>query len=118
MAAASPPAGPPQMKVSGEFWPKGTLAVGFAPEIPPIPPTLVVGVREDGLEFLWSFLGEEFLGAFAKEIQICLVHEAVVVDVIVVTVFVVAIFYSTATNIVGGFGVNRVWLFPPADGVA
>lgn len=101
------PTGPPEMKVTGEFRLKGTLAIGFASDIPPIPPALFIGVRKNVLDLLWGFLGQQFLRAFAKEIQIGLVHAAVAVDIAVVLVVAVA-------SIIGVFGFDLGQFLPPA----
>jgi len=104
------------MKVTGEFRLKGTLAIGFAPDIPPIPPALFIGVRKNILDLLRGFLGQEFLGAFAKEIQIGLVHAAVAVDIAIAIVLIVTV---TVASIIGVFffDIGR-FLSPATDAIA
>jgi hypothetical protein len=102
------------MKVAGEFRLKGTLAIGFTSGIPPVPPALFICVRKHVLELLRGFLGQEFLGAFAKEIQIGLVHTAVAVDVAIDIVLI-----DDVAGIISVFGFDIGRFLPPTtDAVA
>ena len=97
------------MKITGQFWLKGALAVWFAPNVPPVPRAFFVSGRKDFLEFFGSFLGEEFLGTFAKEVEIRLFHIAVVdIAATVADLFSIVgrLFFSPSPDGVDSFGAN------------